>query len=93
MFFIIEEVKETVLDFLQETVKVLRIYFTLIKYQYKMTQYNTINVKLSNSQLSQLKSRTKYGTDVTLNLSSNVAGDSNDENHLHFLHKLLLTNA
>ena len=27
---------------------------------------------------------------MTLKLSSNVAGDSNDENH--FLHKLLLTN-
>ena len=30
MFFIIEEVKETVLDFSKETVKVLRSYFVLI---------------------------------------------------------------
>ena len=32
----------------------------------------------------------KNGTEVTLKLSSNVVGDSNDENS--FLHKLLLTN-
>ena len=30
MFFIIEEAKENILDFLQEIVKVFRIYFTLI---------------------------------------------------------------
>ena len=30
------------------------------------------------------------GTKVTLNLSSNIVGDSNDENN--FSHKLLLTN-
>ena len=38
-----------------------------------------------------MKSARKNGTQVTLNLSSNVVGDSNDENN--FLHKLLLTNA
>ena len=54
-----------------------------------MTQCNTLNVKLSNSQLNKLKSRIKNGTKITLKLSSNVVGDSNDENH--FLHKLLLT--
>ena len=32
MFFIIEQAKETVLDFEIETVKVLRLYFVLIKY-------------------------------------------------------------
>ena len=36
-----------------------------------MTQYNTLNVKLSNSQLNKLKSGIKNGTEVTLNLSSN----------------------
>ena len=56
-----------------------------------MTQYNTLNVKLSNSQLNKLKSGTKNGTEITLKLSSNVVGDSNDENN--FLHKLLVTNA
>ena len=55
-----------------------------------MTQYNTLNVKLSNLQLKKLKSGIKIGTEVTLNISSNVAGDSNDENN--FPHKLLLTN-
>ena len=55
-----------------------------------MFQYNTLNVKLSNSQFNNLKSGIKNGTEVTLKLSSNVVGDSNDENN--FPHKLLLTN-
>ena len=55
-----------------------------------MTQYNTLNVKLSNSQLNKSKSGTKNGTEVTLKISSNVVGDSNNENN--FPHKLLLTN-
>ena len=38
----------------------------------------------------QLKNAIKNGTGVTLNLSSNIIGDSNDENN--FSHKLLLTN-
>ena len=50
-----------------------------------MTQYN---VKLSNSQLN--KSVIKNGTDVVLRLSSNMAGNSDDE--ANFPHKLLLTN-
>ena len=55
-----------------------------------MTQYNTLNIKLSNSQFSKLKSWIKNGTEVTLKLSSNVVRDSNDENN--FPQKLLLTN-
>ena len=55
-----------------------------------MTQYKTSNVKLSNSQLNKLKSGIKNNTEVTLKLSSNVAGGSNNENN--FPHKLLLTN-
>ena len=55
-----------------------------------MIQYNTLNVKLSNSELNKLKSRIKNGTEVTLKISSNVVGDSNDENN--FSHKLLLNN-
>ena len=55
-----------------------------------MTQYHTSNVKLSNSQLDKLKSGVENGTEVTLKLSSIVAGDSNDEND--FPLKLLLTN-
>ena len=54
-----------------------------------MTQYNTLNVNLSNSQLSKLKSGIKNGTEVTLNLLSNVIGDSDDETN--FPHNLLLT--
>ena len=55
-----------------------------------MTQYNTLNVELSSSQLNQLKSAIKNGTRVTLDLSSNIIGDSNDENK--FPHKLFLSN-
>ena len=53
-----------------------------------MTQYNTLNVKLSNSQLNKLKLRIKNGTEETLKISSNPVGDSNDENN--FSHKLYL---
>ena len=45
---------------------------------------------MSNSQLNKLKSGIKNGTEVTLKISLNVVGDSNDENC--FLHKLLSTN-
>ena len=55
-----------------------------------MTQYKTLNVKLSNSQLNKLKSGIKINTEVTLKISSNAVGDSNDENN--FGYKLLLTN-
>ena len=55
-----------------------------------MTQYNILNVKFSNSQLNKLKSRVKSGSEVTLNLSSNVIGNSNDETN--FLQRILLTN-
>ena len=54
MCFITEEAKETILDFSQGTLKLLWmssydlttacftiLFFTLIRYQYKMTQYNT----------------------------------------------------
>ena len=54
-----------------------------------MIKCNTLNVKFSHSQLNKLKSELKNGTEVTLNLSSNVIGDSNDETN--FPHKLLLT--
>ena len=46
-------------------------------------------VKLSNLQLNQLNSGIKNGTKVTLNLSSNLIENSNDETN--FPHKLLLT--
>ena len=43
-----------------------------------MTQYNTLNVKLSKSKLNKFKSAIKYGTEPNLNLSSNVIGSYND---------------
>ena len=55
-----------------------------------MTQYNTLNVKLSNSQLNKLKSEIKSGIKVTLKIWLNDVRDSNDE--INFLYKLLLTN-
>ena len=39
-----------------------------------MTLYNSLNLKLSNSQLNKLKSAIKNETDVVLRLPSNVIG-------------------
>ena len=44
-----------------------------------MNQHNSLNVKLSNSQLSKLKSAIKNETEVVLRLSSNKIGNYNDE--------------
>ena len=55
-----------------------------------MTQYNSLNVKLSNSQLSKLKSAIKNEKDVVLRISSNMAGNSG--NNTNFPQELLLTN-
>ena len=60
-----------------------------------MTQYNSLNVKLSNSQHHKLKSAIKNETDVILRLSSNMIGNSTEmhsDNETNFPHKLLLTN-
>ena len=54
-----------------------------------MTQYNTLNVKLSNSQLNQLKSSIKNETKVTSDLSSYLIKNTNDKTN--FSHKLVLT--
>ena len=48
-----------------------------------MTHYNILNAKLSNSQIKKLKSGIKNDTKVTLNLSSNVVGNSNVRPILH----------
>ena len=53
-----------------------------------MTQYSSLNVKLSNSQLNKLKSAIKKETGLVLRLSSNMVGD--DETN--FPRRLLLTN-
>ena len=54
-----------------------------------MSQYNNLNVKLSNSQLNKLKSAIKNETDVVLRLSSNMVGNSGD--NTNFPHDILLT--
>ena len=55
-----------------------------------MTQYNSLNVKLSNSQPNKLMSAIKNKTEIILILSSNMIGNSDDENN--FSHELLYTN-
>ena len=52
-----------------------------------MTEYNSLNVKLSNSQLNKLKLAIKNERS-SLKLSSNMIGD----NEINFPNKLLLTN-
>ena len=52
-----------------------------------MTQYNSLNVKLLNSQLNKLKSAIKNESEVVLRLSSNMIG--NDKTN--FPYELLLT--
>ena len=49
-----------------------------------MTQYNTLNVKLSNFQLNKLKSGINNITRVTLNLLSNII----DDDETNFPHKV-----
>ena len=41
-----------------------------------MTLYNSLNVKLSNSQLNKFKSAIKIENEVVLRLSSNMIGDN-----------------
>ena len=53
-----------------------------------MSQYNSLNVKLSNSQLNKLKSAIKNETGVVLRFSSNMICSSDD----NFPYNLLLTN-
>ena len=60
----------------------------IIQHQYKMTQYNNINGKLSKSQPDKLKSVTTNATGVTLRISSNIFSNSNVSN---FPTKLLLS--
>ena len=55
-----------------------------------MAQYNSLNVKLSNSQLKKLKPAIKNETEVVLRLSSNMIGHSDDR--INFPHDLFLTN-
>ena len=54
-----------------------------------MTQYNSLNVNLSNSQLNKLQSAMKNETKVVLRLPSNIISNSDDETN--FPHKSLVT--
>ena len=55
-----------------------------------MAQYNSLNIKLSNSQPNKLKSAIKNKTEVVLRLTSNMIGNSHDK--INFPHELLSTN-
>ena len=55
-----------------------------------MNQYNSLNVKLSDSQLDKLKSAIKNEAEVVLRISSNMIGISDDETN--FSHRLSITN-
>ena len=54
-----------------------------------MTQCNSLNLKLLNSELNKLKFAIKNGTDMILRLSSNMVDNSDDA--ISFSHILLLT--
>ena len=81
IIIIIEEAKQTILNFSQGTVSVVNLYcFNVHQYNWvQMIQYNWVNVKLCNSQLTRLKSGIKNDTEVILILSLNAIGDSHDE--------------
>ena len=55
-----------------------------------MTQCNSLNMKLWNSELNKLKSAIKNESEVVWRLSSNMIGNYDDETN--FPHKLSLTN-
>ena len=59
----------------------MNVFHNLFQNQNRMVEYNSLNVKLSNSQFNKLKSGMKNGTVVTLNLSSDVIGYCNDKNN------------
>ena len=87
-YFILEEVNELFTRNCKSFVNAIPFSATsLIFYQYKMTQYDSLNLKLSNSQLNEVNSAIKNETEVVLRLSSNMVGD--DETN--FPHKLVLT--
>ena len=55
-----------------------------------MTQFNSLNIKLANSQI--VKFAIKNGTDVVLRLSLRLSMIGNSDDKTNFPHKLLLTN-
>ena len=90
IFFILEKVKKYIYLGLftrncKNIVNVLFNKLSLSNMKWLNTQYNSLNVKLSDSQLNKLKSTTKNYTEVVLRLSSNMIDNSNDETN--FPHK------
>ena len=55
-----------------------------------MNHYNSLNKKLSYSQLNKLKSAIKNKPEIVLRISSNMIGNSNDDTNVP--HELLLAN-
>ena len=53
-----------------------------------MTQYNSLNIKVSNSQVNKLKSAIKNESEVVLRLLPKMVGN----NETNFPHEFLLTN-
>ena len=70
MFFILEEVKETILDFQQENVNITYQYNHNMNMEWLNITF--FNVKLSNSQLNKWKSGIKQEVEVILKLSWNI---------------------
>ena len=95
-FSLLNKQKKTILDFPKGTFKILCYNkITLERLQQIkviLTQqdvYETLNIKMSNSQLNKLKFAIKNRIERTLKISSNLIGNSDDETN--FSHKLLLT--
>ena len=63
-------------------------YFNLTSVQ--NDSIKTLNVNVPNLQINKLKLGKNNGTELTLKISSNIVGDSNDESN--YQHKLLLIN-
>ena len=63
-------------------------WISLILIDIKITQYNSLNVKLSNSHFNKFKWAIKNETDVVLRFSSYMI----DDNETDFRHQLLLIN-
>ena len=55
-----------------------------------MSQHNSVNIRLSDSQVDKLEPATKNSTEVSLIFSSNVIGHVNDATNVP--HELLRTN-
>ena len=85
MFFIIEEARETILDFFF----FFFFFFFTRNCEIIANLYYFNIISVLNDSIIQSKSKIENGTEVTLKLSSNVVSNSSDENK--FQHKLLLT--